>query len=57
MSRADEFRKNAAMVRSLAGGTRNGKDQATWLEIAEHWDHLAREADRYPHAFQAGDDV
>ena len=44
---ADEFRKNAAMVRSLAVARENGKDQATWLEIAEHWDHLAREADRF----------
>jgi hypothetical protein len=29
-------------------------DKKTWLEIADHWDRLAKEAERFPGAFRSG---
>jgi hypothetical protein len=55
MSRADEFRKNADAAREFARTTMSPDDRAIWLEIAGHWDQLAREATRHPDAFPPGD--
>jgi hypothetical protein len=49
MNQADEFRNNARIFRQRAS------EAKTWLEIAAHWDHLAREADRHPEAFEEDD--
>jgi hypothetical protein len=54
MSRAKEFRNNAEMLRGRAQTATNSQDRANWLEIAQHWENLAREAEKYPDAFPIG---
>jgi hypothetical protein len=45
MSRAKEYRANADFSRELAKTARL-EDQRLWLQIADHWDYLATEADQ-----------
>ena len=37
MSKADEYRANAAECQRMAGITKNPGEKATWLGMAEHW--------------------
>jgi hypothetical protein len=37
MSKADEYRANAAECQRMAGMTNNPAEKATWLGMAEHW--------------------
>jgi hypothetical protein len=46
MSRAKGYRANADFCRQLAK-TARPEDQRLWHQIADHWDHLAKEADQY----------
>jgi hypothetical protein len=54
MGRADEFRKNMEMLRQLAKTASDPKDRDIWLKLADHWDHLTREAVLHPDAFPIG---
>jgi hypothetical protein len=54
MSRSDEFRKNGEMFRQLAKTALDPKDRDIWLKLADHWDHLTREAALRPGAFPIG---
>jgi hypothetical protein len=55
MSRAIEFRKTADKMRDLAKRTSIPEARDAWLQIADHWDRLAHEAERHPGAFPSGD--
>ena len=37
MSKADEYRANAAECQRMAKVARNERDRRTWLEMAQHW--------------------
>jgi hypothetical protein len=55
MSQPSEYRKNADMCRQLAHASSRPDDRRTWLEIAQHWDWVAMEAERSPGASPKGD--
>ena len=41
MSNGDEFAANAAECQRMAMAATNEQEMLTWLEMAEHWLHLA----------------
>jgi hypothetical protein len=57
MGQADEFRKKAKIAHQFAKTAAKSEDQKTWLEIAAHWDRLAKEAERNSAAFWGGNGI
>jgi hypothetical protein len=51
MNQAEQFRKNAAECRDLSHKTRDPKEKAQWLKLAENWDLMAAAAHIRPDGF------
>jgi hypothetical protein len=52
MEKATEFRERACDCRRQAELAMKGTSKEQWLKIADQWEQLAQQAERFPDAFR-----